>query len=308
MTFLLGVVCGCRHKQPPTIVVIIPTGGLEDWENFYHAAKVNAEAAGIHVELAAPQSETDYAKQAQMVEDATSRQVQGIIVAPAHQLVLAWSLQQAEQVHIPVIMVGTPVALSAKDFAAYVDWNEAEAGRLAAQRMVVLLGSKGKVGMIGVSPTMERSSLIEKAFASEIARVPGVKLVSVKYGLSDWARSRQSVLDLLTEYPDIKGIFTTDEFSTHAAAYTFARGVRKRPVLIGVSEERNELGDLKAGHIDALVISNPMELGVRAIQAMQVALRGGDISAYSSRIPAYIVDKCTMTENPIVGMLMKGSR
>lgn len=308
VVFLVGWLCGCGHKQPPTIMVITPTGGLEYWENFDHAVRVTAEAAGIHAELAAPQSETDYTEQAQMVQDAIARHVQGIIVAPAHQLVLASSLQQAEQAHIPVVVVGLPVVLSAKDFAAFVDWDEAEAGRLAARRLVALLGGKGKVGMIGVSPTVERSSLIEKAFADEIARTPGVKLVSVKYGLSDWARGHQAVLDLLAEYPDIRGIFTTDEFSTHAAAYAFSRGVRKRPVLIGVSEELNELGELKAGHIDALVISDPMELGTRAMQAMQVALKGGNASAYSSQLPVYIVDKRTMTENPIVGVLMQGTR
>lgn len=287
-------------------MVITPTGGLEYWENFDRAVKARAESSGIHVELAAPQSETDYTEQAQMVQDAIAKHVQGIIVSPAHQLVLASSLQQAEQEHIPVIMVGVPVVLSSKDFAAFVDWDEVEAGRLAARRMVTLLGGKGKVGMIGVSPTMERSSSIEKAFAEEIARTPGVKLVSVKYGLSDWARGRQAVLDLLAEYPDIRGIFTTDEFSTHAAAYAFAHGIHKSMVLIGISEELNELGELKTGHIDALVISDPMELGTRAMQAMQAALHGGNAGAHSSQLPVYVVDKNSMGENAIVTRLMRG--
>ncbi len=305
LAILVGSACGCGHKRPLTVIVITPTGGLEYWENFDHAVKAAAEAAGILVEFAAPQSETDYTEQAQMVEDAISKHVQGIIVSPAHQLVLASSLEQAERAHIPVVVVGPPVVLSTKDFAAFVDWDETEAGRLAARRMVALLGGKGEVGMIGVSPTMERSSLIEKAFADEIARTPDVKLVSVKYGLSDWARGRQAALDLIAEYPDIKGIFTTDEFSTHAAAYAFDRGTRKRPVLIGVSEELNELTRLNAGYLDALVISNPMELGTRAMQAMQVALEGGNASAYSSQMPIYLVAKRTMPDNPIVSALLK---
>lgn len=305
MALLLGGLCGCARKQPATIMVITPTGGLEYWEDFNRAVKATAESGGFHVQLAAPQSETDYTEQAQMVEDAIAKHVQGIIVSPAHQLVLASALQQAEQAHIPVIMVGVPVVLSTKDFAAFVDWDEAEAGRLAARRMVALLGGKGKVGMIGVSPTMERSSLIEKAFADEIARTPGVKLVSVKYGLSDWARGRQAVLDLLAEYPDIRGIFTTDEFSTHAAAYAFAHGIHKTPVLIGISEEINELGELRAGHIDALVISDPMELGRRAMQAMQAALDGGNAAAHSSQLPVYILDKRTIADNRIVKQLMR---
>ena len=287
-------------------MVITPTGGMEYWEDFDRAVKANAESAGIHAELASPQSVTDYIEQAQMVEKAISRHVQGIIVSPAHQLVLASVLQNAVQAKIPVVIVGSPIALPAKDFAAFISLDEAEAGRLAARRFVKLLGGKGEVGVVGVSPTVEESSLIEKAFADEMARSPGVKLVGVKYGLSDWARGHQAVLDLLAEHPNIKGIFTTDEFSTHAASYTFDHRANKRPLLIGVTDERNELEGLRHGRIDALIISDPRELGTHAMQAMRAALAGADARAYSTQLPVSIIDQQSMDKNPIVAILYKG--
>ena len=302
---LLGIPVACGHKPPPTIVVITPTGGLEFWEAFDHA--VRAGAVGLRTELAAPQSVTDYTEQAQMVENAIARHVQGIIVSPAHQLVLTSVLQKAVNAKIPVVIVGTPIALQAKDFAAFIGWNEAEAGRLAARKFVALLGGKGEVGVIGVSPTVEDSSLIEKAFADEIARAPRVKLVSVKYGLSDWARGHQAVLDLLAEHPEVKGIFTTDEFSTHAAAYAFDRRSRKRPLLIGVSDELNEIEGLRVGRTDALIVSDPRELGTRAMQAMRAALAGSDASSYSTQLPVILVDRQTMVDDATVKMLVKGS-
>jgi ribose transport system substrate-binding protein len=303
---LLGLTFGCGPRRPPTIMVITPTGGLEYWEHFDHEVKANAASTGIHAELAAPQSVTDYTEQAQMVEKAIAGKAQGIIVAPSHQLVLTSVLQNAVQAHIPVVIVGAPIALSPADFAAFIGWDEAEAGRLAARRFIALLDGKGEVGMVGVSPTVEGSSLIEKAFADEIARAPRVKLVSVKYGLSDWARGRQAVLDLVAEHPNIRGIFTTDEFSTHAAAYAFDRGTRKRPMLIGVSDELNELMGIQAGRTDALVISNPRELGARAMQAMRAALAGSDAKIYSTQIPVHIVDKQSMAGDSIVNLLMNG--
>jgi len=304
--FLAGAL-GCEKKQPPTIMVIAPTGGMEYWERFDHEVKASAESAGIHAVLAAPQSVTDYTEQAQMVENAISKRVQGIIVSPAHQLVLTSVLQKAAQAHIPVVIVGTPVTLSSKDCAAFISWDEAAAGRLAARRFIALLGGKGEVGVAGVSPTVEGSSLIEKAFAVEIARTPRVKLVSVKYGLSDWARGRQAVLDLVAEHPNIKGIFTTDEFSTHAAAYAFDHSARKRPFLIGISDEMNELVGLRDGRIDGLIISNPRELGSRAMQALRTALAGSDASTFSTQLPVYLIDKQSMTDNPVAMMLMKSS-
>ena len=297
------LLCGCAHKRPTTIMVITPTGGLEYWEKFDRAVKTSAQTTGIQTDLAAPQSVTDYTEQAQMVENAIARHVQGIIVSPAHQLVLASVLQKAVQAGIPVVIVGTPVALSSKDFAAFIGWDEQEAGRLAARRFIALLGGKGEVGVVGVSPTVEGSSLIEKAFADEIARAPRVKLVAVKYGLSDWARGRQAVLDLLAEHPDIRGILTTDEFSTHAAAYALEGRTRKRPLLIGVSDEMNELEGLRVGRCDALIVSDPQELGTRAMQAMRAVLSGSDARSFSTQLPVSLVDAHSMQDNAVVSML-----
>jgi ribose transport system substrate-binding protein len=298
------VVMGC-HRQPPTIFVIMPTGGLHYWEVFSNEVQADADAAGIHVQMAAPQSVTDYTEQAQLVQNAITAHAQGIIVSPSHQMVLASVLRQASLSHIPVVVVGTPIALPARDYAAFIGWDEEEAGRLAARRFLALLGGRGEVGIVGVSPTVEGSSRIEEGFADEIARAPQLKLVGVKYGLSDWARARQATLDLLAEHPKIGGIFTTTEFSTHAAAGAFETVGTRRPALIGVSEELDELRALRQGNVDALVISDPQDLGRRAMQAMRIALGGGPASSYSAQLPVQIIDQQTMEKNPIVTLLMQ---
>ena len=56
----------------------------------------------------------------------------------------------------------------------------------------------------------------------------------------------------------------------------------------------------------ALVISDPRELGRRAMQAMRVALSGGSASAYSAQLGVQIVTRETMEQNPIVAMLLQG--
>lgn len=294
---------GC-HRQPPTIAVIMPTGGLHYWEVF--SQELQKDAGGDHVEMSAPQAVTDYTEQAQLVENAIAHHVQGIIVSPSHQMVLASVLRKAELRHIPVVVVGTPIALPARDYAAFIGWDEEEAGRLAARRFLALLGGHGEVGIVGVSPTVEGSSRIEEGFADEIARTPQLKLVGVKYGLSDWARARQATLDLVSEHTHIGGIFTTAEFSTHAAAAAFESTKGHRPALIGVSEELDELRALHDGRIDALVISDPQELARRAMQAMRVALSGAPASTYSAQLPVQIIDRDSMAHNPIVTVLTRG--
>ncbi|MCL2660123.1 MAG: substrate-binding domain-containing protein [Acidobacteriaceae bacterium] len=293
VVLLLAVpmIAGCRQKQPPTVAVIAPAGGLHYWEVFNHQVKAEADAAGIQVQFEAPQEVTDYAEQEQMVEDAIANHVQGIVVAPSHQLVLASVLRKAKKAGIAVVVIGSPIALAAEDFDAFVGWDVKEAGRLAARRFAALMGGKGEIGIVGVSPTVESSSRIEESFAEEIARTPHIKLVDVKYGLSDWARARQATLDLLSEHPNLGGIFTTDEFATHAAASTFNSQARRRPVLIGISGERDEFDALLQGKIDALVVSNPQEMGKAAIEAMKKALDAKHGGRWSTQISVTIIDQ-----------------
>lgn len=294
---------GCRAHTQPTIVVIVPTGGLDYWGLFYHEARKEATAAGMRCEIEAPQEESDHSAQVRMVEAAIGRHVQGIIVAPTHQLVLASSLQRAMQAHIPVILVGAASSLPSEDYTASVSWDAAEAGRLAARRMVAALGGHGEVAMVGVSPTVEGSSEIEKAFSDEISHAPGIRLVGVQYGLSDWARSRQVVLDLRAEHPALRGILTTDEFSTHAASYAFDKSDAKKPVLIGVSTEANEVMGLYDKRVQALVVSDAHEMAQRAMSTLNAALAGSDGGRQSSQLPVYLIDGKTIDRLPFVERL-----
>ena len=68
----------------------------------------------------------------------------------------------------------------------------------------------------------------------------------------------------------------------------------------------NEVHGLHDGRIDALVVSDPGELGARAMQAMRAALAGSNAGAYSTQLPVHIVDRTSMANDSIVEMLLKG--
>jgi hypothetical protein len=54
-------------------------------------------------------------------------------------------------------------------------------------------------------------------------------------------------------------------------------------------------------------VSDPQELGARAMQAMRAALAGSDTSTYSTQLPVTLIDKQSMGDDPTVAMLEKGS-
>lgn len=272
LLFALLTLTGCerQHHHAPVIAVISMTGGQLYWEQFPFCMQSLAASYGYEITSAAPQSESDYEGQASMVANAIDHQVSGIIIAPSHQLVLASILRHASNSGIAVVVAGAPIALEANEFAAYIGLDDHQAGVLAADRLIQLLHGRGNIAIVGVSPTLEAPSMREKAFADEIAAKSHIRLVSVKYGLSDWARARQATLDTLHEN-DIQGLFTSDEFSTLGALSVIGE-MKNRPRFIGVGQEPDTVAGVRNGKIDAMIVSDPVQLGQAAMTTMHAVL------------------------------------
>lgn len=272
---LLGLTgCGAARPHQIHIAVIALTGGEAYWVDFQHAVASKAALYGYDVSFAAPQSEMDYKTQADMVRQAIIRRVDGIIVAPQHQLVLASVLRSAHEAGIPVIVAGMTIALPSNEYAASIQLNNREMGVLAAEKVINLLHGKGTAAVIGVSPTLEVTSEREHAFEQELEQRSKIHVVATKYGLSDWARSRQATLDALEEAPPghpVTAVFTSDEFST-LGALGGLRSLKNRPVFVGVGQEPDTINALRHGEIDGLVVSSPQQLGTAAIETMHAVL------------------------------------
>lgn len=290
---LLLAGCGGQHHQV-RIAVISLTGGETYWVEFQHAIEEGAARYGYGVSFSAPQGGMDYETQAEMVRQAIDRRVDGIIIAPQHQLVLAAVLRSAHQAGIPVVAAGMTVALAPDEYAASIQLDNQAMGALAAGRVAALLHGRGEAAVIGVSPTLEVTSTRELAFERELKHQSRVETPATKYGLSDWARSRQATLDALEEAPaarPVRAVFCSDEFSTLGALGAL-RSLAHRPVFVGVGQESDTLGALRRGEIDALLVSSPRALGRSSIEAMHQVLEKKPYARLQVQ-PVRLIDKAS---------------
>ena len=297
---LLGLVgCGPSHSGQRRIAVISLTGGESYWVAFQHAIAGKAAAYGYAVTFSAPQSEMDYQTQADMVRQAIDSHVDGIIVAPQHQLVLASVLRSAHDAGIPVIVAGMTIALPQRDYAASIQLDNRAMGRLAADRVVEEVHGKGTAAIIGVSPTLQVTSEREHAFEEGLEEHSKLQPAATRYGLSDWAHSRQATLDALEEVPPsrpVRAIFCSDEFST-VGALGALRSIRHRPFFVGVGEESDTVNALRAGEIDALIVSSPQQLGLSAIETMHAVLNHQPYARLQVE-PVRLIDRTTPFNAP----------
>jgi ribose transport system substrate-binding protein len=297
---------GCHKEEDrlPTIAIIPKTTATNVWKAMHVAVLEEAAHCHCKIEWNAPESEADYTQQASMVEDAIRRRVSGIILAPAHQLVLASSVKMAREAGIPVIIVDSPIALPANEYAAYIGSSDQEIGFMAADQIGMLLHHKGKVGIIGVSPTLEGSNTKEDAFVHEINdHYPEITVVDVGYGLSDWARSSQAAEDMITKHKDLDAIFASDGFATSGTAHVLQVHKTNRKIrLVGVDQEGDVLKAVRQGSVDSVIVKDSYAIGKLAMSEMTAILQHHP-QPNTVVIPVYLVTRKNIDSDQIQHLL-----
>ena len=263
--------------EKPLVIAVIPkTTATDYWESMHAGILAAAHQHRITILWNAPQSEADYAAQAQMLEDAINRKVNAIVLAPAQEFVLASGVRHAKAVGIPVVIVDSPVAVPPDHYLAYIGSDDASIGRIAADRIGSILNGKGEAAIIAVSPTVASSTLRDQAFIAEISRYwPQIKIVDVQYGLSNPRRSQALTINLLAAHPHLKAIFAVDAFATRGAfAGLMDLHEQRRIRLVGVAQEVDMLDQVRSGNIDSLVVQDPYQMGYVAIQILEKQRKG----------------------------------
>ncbi len=272
--------------------MIVPksTGTLE-WKTMHAAVRVSAKRCECRIEWNAPESEADYPQQANMVEDAIAHHVSGIILAPAHQLVLASAVRNATQKGIPVIIIDSPLALPPNQYVAAIGFSDDEIGFIAADRIGKQLGGVGDVGIIGVSPTLAGPTAREAAFTRELKeRYPGIHVVEVEYGLSDLARSSRAAEDIVMRHVGLRALFASDSFAASGAQETLKHHPERKLILVTVSQEGDILNGIRTGLVDSTIAKNSYQLGETAMQTMLEVLAHKPVRPYTS-LPVRLITK-----------------
>ena len=182
----IGALAGCGKKAEDKTytIAVIPKGTTHEFWKSIHAGAVKAQqelaAQGIPVEVIwkGPLREDDRDQQIQVVENFTSRQVSGIVLAPLDSQALVNPVESAVQSGIPVVIMDS--GLKSDKYVSFVATDNFKGGQLAGEYMAKLLDGKGNVILlryaVGSASTEER----EKGFLDAMSKYPGIKMISVR--------------------------------------------------------------------------------------------------------------------------------
>ena len=264
-----------RQGSGKKVIAVIPKGVSHVfWQNVHDGAEAAGKELGVEIIWKGPAQETDYTGQINIVEDAITRRVDGIVLAPSHRDALVPITERAQKEGIPVVIFDSGIGM--ENYVSYVATDNRQGGVMAAERLAEKLGGKGRVAILGVKAGSVSTDEREQGFQETIKqKYPGIEIVAFQYGEADRARSLDRATDILTAHPDLNGFFASNESSSVGVVQAVKqKGLAGKVVLVGFDSSPNLVEDLKAGAIDSLTLQNPFKMGYESVKIMVAKLNG----------------------------------
>nr|WP_036710477.1 ABC transporter substrate-binding protein [Paenibacillus pinihumi] len=248
---------------------------------FWQAVRIGAEkaAAELNVDITYEGTETESQvdKQLEMLQVALDKKPSAIGFAALDSQASIPYLKKAKDAGIPVIAfdsgVDSDIPLST------VATDNAVAAGVAADKMAELIGGDGEIAIIAHDQTSRTGIDRRDGFKNRIEeKYPNIKIVDIQYGGGDHLKSTDAAKAIMQAYPNLKGIFGTNEGSAIGVinAVMEAKAVGK-VTIIGYDSGKAQIDAIKNGTMAGAISQNPVGIGYETVKAAVAAAKGETI-------------------------------
>ncbi len=275
----------CSSSAPSTnakaTIAVIPKGTSHVfWQSIHAGAAKAAGELGVDIIWRGPLREDDRASQVAEVEGFITRGVSGIVLAPLDEAALVGPVSDAARAKIPVVIIDS--GLKGNDYISFVATDNRRGGVLAAEGLAKLLPQGGKIVVLryaeGSASTIDR----EEGFLEEIGKHKNIQVLSSnQFGGADVEGAYKRGEAILHRFRrpdgslDVDGVFTPNESTTLAMLRVLAdSGWVGKVKFIGFDASDTLVKGLSDGHIDGLVLQNPVNMGYLGVKTMVDHLQG----------------------------------
>jgi ribose transport system substrate-binding protein len=272
---------GASAAPAKMAIAVIPKGTSHVfWQSIHAGAEKAAQELGVQVIWRGPLREDDRDSQVSEVEGFVSRGVSGIVLAPLDETALMGPVKSAKDANIPVVIMDS--GLKGDDYASFVATDNHLGGLLGGRQLAKVLGGKGKVVLLRYAEGSDSTNKREQGFLDAMKENPGIQVLSSnQYGGADVDGAYKKSESMLSVYkkPDgslgLDGIFTPNESTTFAMMRVLQdNGWAGKVKLVGFDASDNLVKGLRDGHIDALVLQDPVNMGYLSVKTIVRHLKG----------------------------------
>jgi ribose transport system substrate-binding protein len=286
IALLLGGACARMGNETAgrLTVAMIPKGTTHQfWQMVHAGAEKAAQELNVEVVWRGPLREDDRESQVTEVENAVARGVAGIALAPLDESALVGPVSTAMKRGVPVVIFDS--GLKGDDYVSFVATDNDAGGRLAGEHMVSLLKGRGRVVLLRYAEGHDSTSRREEGFLAALRGQPGIEIVSAnQYGGADVEgayKKGESLLSTL-KTPDgrlsIDGIFCPNESVSFAMLRVLQdNGWAGKVRFIGFDASDNLIKGLRDGHLDGIVLQDPVRMGYLGIKTLVDHIKGAKV-------------------------------
>ena len=266
------------EAEPYEIAVIVKITGIPWFNRLEEGVLQAAEDFGVNAYQVGP-ADADPAQQARIVEDMISKGVDAIAVVPNDATALEPIFQKAQEAGIIVLTHESPDQVGNDYDLELID--NVEFGRHHWDMLVEYMGDSGQYAIFVGGLTVPLHNLwADEGLAYAAEEYPNLELVTERIPCGeDQELSRQTTLDLLQSYPDLKGIIGFGSLGPPGAAQALIeKGLIDDVAVVGTVLPLHAAPYLLDGSMDHGILWDPKDAGYSLVWTAIQMLDGKDIT------------------------------
>jgi simple sugar transport system substrate-binding protein/rhamnose transport system substrate-binding protein len=279
IAFVLAVVAGfgvaAQSGKKFTIVVMPKLVGIPYFNASETGAKQAGQDLGINVIYTGPTT-ADAAEQVRMIEDLISKGVDAIAVAPNDPAALSPVLMKAKKAGILVADWDTPADKKIVDLSIH-QIDDKEYGQHIWDLLVKQMGPSGDYAIItGGLSAANLNGWINAGLSYAKIKYSKLHLVTDKVPSDEKQQiAYQKALDLITAYPNLKGIVGISTPAPLGAAQAVEeKGLKDKIAVVGTSLPTDSRPFLEDGSLRVATLWDPSKLGYLTVYLIDQMLNG----------------------------------
>lgn len=272
------------------IGVLFPFIASPFWVNEAYGVLDQAKRVGVDVVWLSADGYANTDKQNNQIDDLVTQGVDAILLAATSNVGTIPAVNSAVKRGVPVFAHVT--SSSTPSISAAVINDDLEIGRSQAEEMGKALQGKGNVAMLNGPPAADWATRRAEGFTEVIkSKYPLISVVTSKNGIPDRADAQKLSEDILTAFPNLRGIFTVADGMAMGAADAVTNAKLPGKVAITTASfSRESVPFILSGRITANVDENPVMMGRASINMVVNALNGIAVPKISL-IPSPIITR-----------------
>jgi len=229
----------------------------------------------VDLTLNAPTSEADVDVQISQVEDAVTKGVQALVVAPTDASALNPTFDKAKAAKVPVLIIDSDTTWP--DKLTFIGTDNKAGGKLAGQFICSKLSKGDKVAII--TGHMTAQSIADRVNGSKEAFAAcGVQIVAELNGQHTREGGQSVMEDIITANPDLKAVFcANDNMALGAVEALKAAGKLADVIVVGFDANPDAAASILAGEMTASIAQSPSNMGGFGVTWALLALQGNPV-------------------------------